>query len=158
MKKFLLVIGSITIAIAIAFFGILAYGVHRLGEEDRIPHAYFPMLNAIADYCETNQRAPESLEALVPRYLPAIPSNVMSEIVTYRRMTDETNWTLSIETSLRQERLIFFQSSNQSDHPPWCTNEVGWIHAWRVFKRKNGVQQSGPPNHRSPLAPVVGGR
>jgi len=134
MKKKLIAICCLAIVTIIAFVGYMVHGLSRLAAEDRIPHAYFPVINAIGDYCETNHVAPTRLEDLVPQFLSELPSNTMSEAVSYQKMDDGTNWTLGITAKIRQERWIYFRSSEQNAHPLCSTNEIGGFHTWRIFR------------------------
>lgn len=136
MNRMLIIFGGLIVVILASVFALAAYGVRRLNDEDRIPHMYFPVVNAIWDYCDTNQIAPERLEHLVPAFIESLPSNRPSDVVSYSRMDDGTNWMLHIEADVktRKVRWIYMYSPDPEAHPPDNTNRIGGIHTWQIFK------------------------
>jgi len=160
MKRILIITGCV-IAIAITgFFLLMVSGLKRLSEEDRIPHLYYPVVDAIYGYCDTNHIAPEKLERLIPDYLATLPSDRPNDVVSYTRMADKTNWMLSVTADLktRKDRWMYFYGSSQELEPTVAMTRIGRIHTWYIYKESKQAQPGDTPNTHSPSAPVVGVR
>ncbi len=86
-----------------------------------------PLVAAIHQYEQDHHAPPESLQNLVPEYLPAIPSTGMGAYPEFqystgancRRRNHENPWTLSVLTSigiLNWDRLLYFPRQNYPEH------------------------------------------
>jgi general secretion pathway protein G len=79
---------------ALLTVALVLLACHREPEVDRaavLRDALASMRGAIAKYRADNGRYPESLQALVPKYLPAIPTDpITNSNTTWRVTTEET--------------------------------------------------------------------
>ena len=160
MKRILIIIGCVIVAAITGFFFFVAHGVRRLAEEDRVPHLYYPVVDAIYGYCDTNHIAPEHLEKLIPDFLEALPSNRPNDIVSYARMSDGTNWMLCVTADLktRKARWMYFYGSAPELEPAGAMTRIGRIHTWYIYKESTQAQPGGAANPHSPSAQGAAGR
>ena len=112
-------------------------GVARLCAED--PH---PVIAAIRAYEAERGEPPKTLEALVPQWLPEIPSTGFAAYPDYllttgddaRRRYDGSDWVLRVQTPLRSGDWDELMYRSTEDYPESTHGAVYWrFGAWADF-------------------------
>jgi hypothetical protein len=104
---------------AVAVGGILGYVTgpsHRMRRIRTVVSATKPLTQAIHAYENANGRPPETLDALVPRYLAAVPSTGMGgypkwEYTPSAQAHEGNSWVLIVETGgpgLNWDQMMYF--------------------------------------------------
>ncbi len=98
----------------------------RMAGMERFSDRSLPLIAAIKKYELANLAPPPSLQALVPTYLPAVPSTGMMAYPEYRYITGNdavkkysgNSWALSVNTGagFSFDRILYFPKQNYPPH------------------------------------------
>lgn len=131
-------IAALLVAVAGPLLVSLAFQIRQVGLERFATRASDPVIDAIESYVEEHGRAPESLEDLVPAYLPSIPSTgLASDTSGYRYHTPAKSrrdlgtqpWLLTVSLTARllgHDVLIFAPEPGYEPRPTeFGTHRIG---------------------------------
>lgn len=115
--------------------GVPAYKhIRKFIVEDSIHGTFFPVTSALYTYQREHGRAADSLAALVPKYLGAIPSSKLADSPTYRILPDGQSWELSIHSlALSQPRLYLCRSTQEFTAEETRRMIIRYHGTWVVF-------------------------
>jgi hypothetical protein len=86
------IVGLCSVAcLAALFTSFFISGKIRMGAFYRVAESSKPLIAAIRAYEQKNGRPPESLQSLVPEFIPSIPSTGMASCARYRYIIPGTN-------------------------------------------------------------------
>jgi hypothetical protein len=105
---------------------------HRLAEHSK------PLVAAVRAFERKHGHPPESLQALVPEFLPAVPSTGMGAYPHYRYLTDATNydgnpWVLVVFTppgGIAFDQFMYFPLTNypKRGYGGWLERVGDWAY------------------------------
>ena len=119
----------------VAWFGVQFYrSFHAFSVEDRIHATFFPVANALYRYADEQGHPAQTLDALVPEYLVAIPSSPLSDAPSYSIAADNQTWELSIHSrALPQPRFYICRSTQQFTPEEMHRIIIRYHSTWAVF-------------------------
>ena len=110
VKRILLVALAVVIAGVATFVWGFWKALRTFGIEDQIHGAFYPVSMAIERFAETNGTPPETLDQLVPIFLPTIPTSPLVYKLEYT-VVDKTNWIMNAySTALKPDRIYSWRS------------------------------------------------
>lgn len=102
--------------------------------EDKIHGAYFPLTSALYTYQQERGHPAESLAALVPNSLPAIPSSTLTGPPAYRVLPGGQSWELALHSRALSRPRLYVCRSTQEFSPEEERRMVARYHGtWAVF-------------------------
>ena len=110
----------------------------RMGAFARLAQRSKPLIAAIRAYEQKHGRPPESLPALVPEFIPAVPSTGMRAYPEYRYSTASTNfhgnpWVLWVYTpsgGINFDQFMYFPLTNypRTGYGGWLERVEDWAY------------------------------
>jgi hypothetical protein len=102
----------------VVIFGLLFYQVVRkFAVEDEIHAVFYPVANALYRYRSERGIPAAAMDALVPDYLSAIPSNRLVDSVTYHLLPDGQSWELAMHSHALDPPRTYLCRSTQNFTP-----------------------------------------
>ena len=130
----LFICSSLVLAFVVGV-GLPAYRhIRKFFVEDSIHSTFYPVTAALYKYQGEQGRPAESLTALMPKYLGAIPSSHLADLPTYRILPDGKSWELAIHSRALPEPRIYLCRSTQQFTPEEKSRIILEYHVtWTVF-------------------------
>jgi hypothetical protein len=102
--------------------------------EDSIHGTFFPVANALYAYQHDHGRPADSLAALVPKYIGAIPSSTLANSPNYEVLPDGRSWELVIRSRALSQPRLYICRSTQHFTPDETGRIILQYHStWTVF-------------------------
>jgi hypothetical protein len=122
-------------ALGVAWFAPGFYRTwHRFAAEERIFHAFLPVIGAIYAFDKDTGSPPTNLMQLVPAYIPKLPATPVADSIDYRVLADGTNWQLSVRSRVTGAPRVFVRRSSGQFTSEEERQVVTTFHGWREFK------------------------
>ncbi|MCW5557110.1 MAG: hypothetical protein KIT22_04640 [Verrucomicrobiae bacterium] len=139
VRRYAIVLALCSLAYWVAFIFSLRLGesvrmraFHRLAERSK------PLVAAVHAYEQKHGRPPESLEALVPEFIPFVPSTGMGAYPEYRYSTPATNhdgnpWVITVFTpsgGINFDQFMYFPLTNypKAGYGGWLERIGDWAY------------------------------
>lgn len=131
----ILVIGLCLLLALVGGIGIPIYQrVRTFSIENSVHSTFFPVTSALYTYQQEHGRPAESLAALIPKYINAIPSSKLTDSPTYRILPDGQSWELTIHSSTLSQPRLYICRSTQHFTPEETRRIIIQYHStWTVF-------------------------
>jgi uncharacterized protein (UPF0335 family) len=82
--------------------------------ECHVHNKFFPVISAVTSFEKENEKLPNDIKDLVPKYIKEIPFSSKIETVEYKKFKDGKNWELKICcTQNRNSRIIYYRSNDE---------------------------------------------
>ena len=126
--SFLLLTATAVVAV------FLSRSLHAFFVEDRIHGTFYPVARALYSYEQDSGHPASSLEVIIPKYIPAIPSSSLADPPTYRVLPPGNVWELAIHSQALSQPRLYICRSSQEFTPEEKRRIIRQYHVtWTVF-------------------------
>ena len=127
-------LGVLLIAVVGLIVILVAHRFYVFSVEDRIHNTFFPVADALYRYEEETGHPASSLNAVIPKYISAIPSSSLADPPTYRVLPSGKVWELVIHSNALSRPRLYICRSTQEFTPEEIHRMILQYHAtWTVF-------------------------
>jgi hypothetical protein len=124
-------------AVLLAGFGAVVWdfftALRTFRIEDQIHGTFFPVSMAIERFADTNGVPPQSLDSLIPDFLPNIPTSPLVDRLEYG-VVGGTNWIMNAHSTVLKPARIYSWRSDLNFTEPERAKLIKKFHNVAVFK------------------------